>query len=169
MKIPLIAPLSVVLLFFAACQQKSAQISSSPPAPSAPSLTPSEAAEASDYSGVTSSSVAEASSEEQAAPSPSSNAASDARPVFKSEEATQAAGQYLDSYGAVINDLNATAQPPTESSEAIMSYFRTYTQKLARDNAELANRQRQVESQLNPVERKRLRQFQKNLEQQGQE
>jgi hypothetical protein len=166
MKIPLIAPFAVVLLFFAACEQKSAHISSSTPVPS---LTPSGAAQASDYSGVTSSSVAEASSEEQANPSPSSSAASDPRPVFKSEEATQAASQYLDSYEALISDLNATAQPPAESPEATMSYFRAYTQKLARDNAELANRQRQVESQLNAVERRRLRQYQKNLEQQGQE
>jgi hypothetical protein len=166
MKIPLIAPFAVVLLFFGACEQKSARISSSTPAPS---LTPSGAAEAPDYSGVTSSSVAEASSEEQANPSPSSSAASDPRPVFKSEEATQAASQYLDSYEALISDLNATAQPPAESPEATMSYFRAYTQKLARDSAELANRQRQVESQLNAVERRRLRQYQKNLEQQGQE
>jgi hypothetical protein len=50
-----------------------------------------------------------------------------------------------------------------------MSYFRTYTQKLARDNAELANRQKEVESQLTPNERKILRQYQKSLEQAGQD
>jgi hypothetical protein len=167
MKIPLIAPFAAVLLFFAACEQKSAQITSASPAHS---LTPSEAVEAPDYSGVTSPSVAEAlPQEEQAAPSIRSNTASEAWPVFKSEEATQAANQYLDSYGALVNDLNATPQPPIGNPEATMSYLRTYTQKLARDSAVFADRQRQVESQLTPIERRRLQQYQKSLDQQGQE
>jgi hypothetical protein len=166
MKLILIAPLAVVSTFFVACEQKSNRAISSIPAPT---LTPSEAAEASDYSGVTSPSVAETSPQEQVAPSPSASATPGVRPTFKSEAATQAANQYLDSYGALINDLNATPQPPIGNPEATMSYFRTYTQKLARDNAELANRQKEVESQLTPNERKLLRQYQKSLEQPGQD
>ena len=107
---------------------------------------------------------------EQAAPAPPPSAgATDARPVFKSEAATQAANQYLDSYASLLNDLNAAPHPPAGNPEAMMSSVRTYTQKFARDSADLANRQRQVDSQLSPEERKRLRQYQKSLEQAGQE
>ena len=166
MKVILIAPLAFVSAFFVACEQKSTQTTSSTPTPSSAAL---QAAETPDYSGVSSPSVAEASPQEQVAPAPSPSATPGVRPVFKSEAATQAANQYLDSYGAVMNDLNATPQPPIGNPEATMSYFRTYTQKLARDNAELANRQRQVESQLTPNERKLLRQYQKSLEQQAQD
>jgi hypothetical protein len=166
MKAILIAPLAVVSALFVACGQKSTQTTSATPAPSS---TQSQAAETPDYSGVNFSSVAEASPQEQVAPSPSPSATPGVRPVFKSEGATQAANQYLDSYGALINDLNATPQPPIGNPEATMNYLRSYTQKLARDNAELANRQRQVDSQLTPNERKLLRQYQKSLEQQGED
>ena len=165
MKINLIARFALISLCVAACEQKSAQVTSSR---SSPSSRPSESAEVSDFSGVSTSSVAEASVPEQAAPSPSA-AATAARPVFKSEAATQAANQYLDSYANLLNDLNATPHPPAGNSEAMMSYLRTYTQKVARDSADLTNRQRQADSQLNPEERKRLRQYQKSLEQAGQE
>ena len=167
MKINLIAPFALISLCVAACEQKSAQVTSTS---SPPSSTPSEAAEVSEYSGVTTGSVTEVSVPEQAAPAPSpSAAATDTRPVFKSEAATQAASQYLDSYASLLNDLNATPHPPAGNPEAMMSYLRTYTQKLARDSADLTNRQRQADSQLNPEERKRLRQYQKSLEQAGQD
>jgi hypothetical protein len=167
MKINIVAPFALISLCVAACEQKSAQVTST----SSPSSSrPSESAEVSDFSGVSTSSVAEASVPEEAAPAPSpSTAATAARPVFKSEAATQAANQYLDSYASLLNDLNATPHPPAGNPEAMMSYLRTYTQKLARDSADLTNRQRQADSQLNPEERKRLRQYQKSLEQAGQE
>jgi len=167
MKTHLIAPFAVVLFFLAACGQKSAQITSSSPVAS-PSSTRPEAVEPDD-SRATTASGAEAPSQDETAPSPAQSAASDARPQFNSEAATQAANQYLDSYAGLINDLNAPAQPPTGSPEATMSYLSSYTQKIARESAEVANRQRQAESQLTPEERRRLRQYRKSLEQQGQE
>src|SRR5271165_4296950 len=165
MKIHLIAPFAVVLFFLAACGQKSAQITSSSPVPSS---TRPEAVEPPDDSRVTAASVAEAPSQDEAAPSPAQSAASDARPQFNSETATQAANQYLDSYAGLINDINAPAQPPAGNPEATMSYLSSYTQKIARESAEVVNRQRQAESQLTPEERRRLRQYRKSLEQQGQ-
>jgi len=166
MKTILITPFAIVSLFLAACGQKSAQITTSA---SAPSSAPSAASDTPDYSGVASSSVAGVPPEEQSAPSASPNAATGARPVFKSENATQAANQYLDSYGSVINDLNTPQQVPHGNQDAMLSSFTSYTQKVARDVAELQNRQRQVDSQLTTDERKRLRQYQKNLEQAGQD
>jgi len=166
MKVTLILPFTVVSFLFTACDQKSAQITSSSPVPSS---SPAQAVEPPSDSGVISPSVADASPQEQAAPSPAPSVAADSRPVFKSEAATQAANQYLDSYRALVNDLSAKPQLPTGSSEATMNYLRSYTQNIARESAEVANRQRQVESQLTPDERKRLRQYQKSLEQQGQD
>jgi hypothetical protein len=89
--------------------------------------------------------------------------------VFKSEAATQAANQFLDSYATVINDVNAA--PPTRATDpqSGLNNVRSQLQKLARDSAELENQQREVQRQLTPDERKRLRQYQKSLEQQGQE
>ena len=166
-KINFIVPFALISLCVAACEQKSVHVNSTS---SPPSSRPSESAEVSDFSGISTSSVAEASMPEQAAPAPPPSAgATDARPVFKSEAATQAANQYLDSYANLLNDLNATPHPPAGNSEAMMSYLRTYTQKVARDSADLTNRQRQADSQLNPEERKRLRQYQKSLEQAGQD
>lgn len=121
-----------------------------------------------DDSRVTAPTVAEASSQD-AAPASAQSAPSDARPQFRSEAATQAANQYIDSYAGLINDLNTAAQPPIGNPEASMSYLRSYTQKIARESAEVANRQRQAESQLTPDERRRLHQYQKSLEQTGQE
>jgi hypothetical protein len=102
MKINLIAPFALISLCVAACEQKSAQVTSTS---SPPSSRPSESAGVSDFSGINTSSVAKASVPEQAAPAPfSSAAAPDTRPVFKSEAATQAASQYFDSYGVLLND-----------------------------------------------------------------
>jgi hypothetical protein len=161
MKIPLIAPFAAVSLFLAACGQKSSQITSSSPRPSAK---PSEAVEAPDYSGVAFNSVAEASGEEQTTPTPAASAASGVRPVFKSEAATQAANQYLDSYAAVLNDVSAAPPTRTTDPETGLNNVKSQLQKLGRDSAELANQQREIQRQLTPDERKRLRQYQKNLE-----
>ncbi len=164
MKILLIAPFAIASLLFAACEQKSAQITSSSPAPSSTSTQ----AAAPDYSGVTSPSDAEA------APSPvaSSSASQSASPaglVFKSEAATEAASNYLNSYQAVIQDLNEVpASRPVPPPGGIYD-VRPSLQKLARDTAALANQQKQVDAQLNPEEKRRLRQYQKNLAQPGQE
>jgi hypothetical protein len=165
MKIPLIAPLAVVSLFFAACGHKSTQITSSSPAPSPTSL---EAEEPQDNSAVSSSLVAEESPKEQAVPSPSPSGSS-GRPVFKSKATTQLANQYLDSYQTLVNDLNTVSTPPPGDLEASMSYLKSYTQKLARDSAVMENQKRQVQSQLSPDERKRLLQYKKSLEQVQQE
>jgi hypothetical protein len=165
MKIPLIAPFAVVSLFFAACGQKSAQItsSSSPPSPA-----PTEAAESPDYSGVSSSSSAEASSTAEVANSPSANGTSNPGPVFRSEAATQAANQYLNSYNALRNDANGPAPKlPPGNLEGSMSALRSYAQKLAQQSAEFENQRRQVDSQLTPDEKKRLLQYQGSLEQGG--
>ena len=166
MKLILIVPLALASGLFAACDQKSVQTTSPSPGPSS---SPAQASEAPSDSGVISPSLAEASPQEQAAASPSATEVSDGRPVFKTEAATQAANQYLDSYRALVNDLSAKPQPPTGNPEATMNYLRSYTQKVARESAEFGNRQRQVESQLTPDERKRLHQYQKSLDQQGQD
>jgi uncharacterized phage infection (PIP) family protein YhgE len=91
------------------------------------------------------------------------------RPVFKSEAATQAANQYLDSYAAVINDVNAAPPTRTTDPQTGLNNVKSQLEKLSRDSAELANQQSEVQRQLTPDEQKRLRQYQKNLEQQGQE
>jgi hypothetical protein len=161
MKTHLMAPFAVVTVFLGACEQRSAQITSSSPPPSS---TPAVAAESSDNSEASSSSLAAATpSAEASVPSPQS-ASPNPRPVFKTEAATQAANQYLDSYSAVLNDINA--RPPTRDTDPQtgLNNVKAQLQKIARDNAELANRQREVERQLTPEERKRLRQYQKSLE-----
>jgi hypothetical protein len=93
--------------------------------------------------------------------SQSQNTTSPPRPVFKSEAATQAANQYLDTYAAVVNDINAA--PPTRNTDPAtgLSNVKSQLQKLGSDTAALANQQREVERQLTPDERKRLRQYQK--------
>ena len=121
MKIPLIAPIAIVSLLFAACEQKSAQITSSSPPPSSARgrsradpglfrsdrlLLPQRHPQAA-----------------EAATSPSTSGTSNARPVFRNEDATQAANQYLDSYNAVLNDVTAVpgTRPaiPTDPQAAI--------------------------------------------------
>ena len=165
MKLSLIAPFAVASLALAACQQKSAQITSSSPTPPATST---QTAQAPDFSGITSPSVAEA-SPAPAASSAVSESASPTRPVFKSEAATEVANQYLDSYQSVIQDLNETSSSRPVAPPGGIYDVRPYLQKLARDTAALANQQNQVDAKLSPEEKKRLRQYQKSVEQAGQE
>lgn len=171
MKTPLIAPLAAVSLFLAACGQKSSEVTASLPASSpapgesslAASSEPSENAEA------TPSSLAADSSTTDASAAQPRNVTSVPRPVFNSEAATQAANQYLDSYAAMINDINAAPPTRVTDPETGLNNVKSQLQKLGRDSAQLASQQREVERQLTPDERKRLRQYQKNLEQAGQE
>jgi hypothetical protein len=167
MKILLIAPFAIATLFFEACEQKSAQITSSSPAP-APFSTSTQATEAPDYSGLTSPSLAEAAPSPQASSS-ASQSASPVRPVFKTEAATEAANQYLNSYQAVIQDLNEVPTSPPVPPPGGIYDVRPSLQKFARDTAALANLQKQVDAQLNPEEKRRLRQYQKNLAQGAQD
>jgi hypothetical protein len=169
MKSPLIAAFAVVSLFFAACGKKSTEINSSS---SSPPLNPRYVAEDPSNDSTASpssspSSLADESQQEQATPSPSPSAAI-GRPVFKSQSATQAANQYLDSYNAVRNDL--TAAPGTRPSiptdpKAAMEAIQGQLQKIGRDTRELANQQKQVDGLLTPDEKKRLSEYQKSLEQ----
>ena len=162
MKSPLIAPCAIVLLLFAACQQKSAQITSSSPPPRP---APTEATEPPDYSGVTSSS-AESSATPEADVSPSMSGTSNPRPVFRNEAATQAANQYLESYNRVVNDVSAApgTRPaiPTDPKAAVEA-AKDLARKVGQDTAALANQQREVNRLLTPDEKKRLREYQKNL------
>jgi hypothetical protein len=165
MKSPLIAALAVVLFFFAACGKKSTEITSST---SSPPLNPRYVAEDPSNDSIESpSSVVDQSPQEQAIPSPSPSA-STGRPVFKSEAATQVANQYLNSYQTLITDLNAKQPSPT-SPEASLNDALTAARKIARDASELTNQNKQVQSQLTAEEKKRLRQYQKSLEQTGQD
>ena len=165
MKTPLIAPIAIVLLLLAACEQKSAQItSSSPPAPA-----PAEAVETPDYSGVASSSVAEASPTAEASNSPSTNGTANARPVFRNEDATQAANQYLDSYDTVLNDVTGVpgtrSSIPTNDPKAAIEAAMVQARKVGQDTQALANQQKQVNRLLTPDEKKRLHEYQKSLQQ----
>ena len=168
MKIPLIAPIAIGSLLFAACEQKSALVTSSSSSPT-PSPAPAEAV-APDYSAVSPSSVAEASASAEDA-SPSSSGTSNSRPVFRNEDATQAANQYLDSYNTVLNDVTAVpgTRPaiPTDPRAAIEAAL-TQARKVGQDTRELANQQKQVNRLLTPDEKRRLRAYQKGLEQGGQ-
>jgi len=98
-----------------------------------------------------------------------SESASPTRPVFKSEAATETANQYLNSYQAVIQDLNETPSTRPVAPPGGIYDVRPYLQKLARDAAALANQQNQVDAQLSREEKKRLRQYQNSVEQAGQE
>jgi hypothetical protein len=69
----------------------------------------------------------------------------------------------------VINDVSAAPPTRTTDPETGLNNVKSQLQKLSRDSAALASQQREVERQLTPEERKRLRQYQKNLEQAGQE
>jgi hypothetical protein len=157
-----IALFVVVLLFFAACEKKSARITSSDPSPN-----PTEVADTPDNSTVSPSSLAGESQQEQPTPSPSPSASS-GRPVFKSQAATKAANEYLDSYNTVRNDLTAAPgtrpEHPTDPKAAIEA-ARAQLQKIGRDTRELANQQKQVDGLLSPDEKKRLQEYQKSLEQ----
>ena len=168
MKRPLIAPLVIGSLLFAACQQKSAQITSS----SSPRPAPTEAAEAPDYSGVTSSSSADASPTAEADTSASASETSNPRPVFRNEAATQAAKQYLDSYNRLVNDVTAVpgTRPaiPTDPKAAIEAAL-SQARKVGQDSQVLAEQQKQVNKLLTPDELKRLREYQKSLQQAGQD
>jgi hypothetical protein len=166
MKRPLIAVFAVVSLFFAACEKKSAEIISSS---SSPPLNPRYVAQdQSNDSTVSPSSLADESQQEQATPSPSPSA-SNGRPVFKNEAATQAANQYLESYNKVLNDVTAVPKSrpviPTDDPKAAIEAVTGQLQKLGQDTAELANQQKQVSNLLTPDEKKRLREYQKSMEQ----
>jgi hypothetical protein len=168
MKSSLIAPFALVSLLFAACEQKPSQITSSSPPPGP---APTEAAGAPDYSGVTSSSSsAEASPTAEADMSASTSGTSNPRPVFRSEAATQAANQYLDTYNTLRNDVNAApgTRPviPTDAKTAIEA-AKAEAQKVGRDTQELANQEKRINRLLTPDEKKRLREYQKSLEQTG--
>jgi hypothetical protein len=165
MKSSLIAAFAVVSLFFAACGKKSTEINSSS---SSPPLNPRYVAEdPSNDSTASPSSLADESQQEQATPSPSPSASS-GRPVFKSQAATQAVNQYLDTYNRVRNDVTAVPgtrpEHPTDPKAAIEA-VRGQLQKIGRDTTELANQQKQVENLLAPDEKKRLHEYQKSLEQ----
>ena len=171
MKVHLIAPFAAVSLFLAACGQKSSDVTASAPAPSS---TPSEATlpEATqpvENSETVSSSSATNVDVTKPESSQSESTTAPPRPVFKSEAATQAANQYLDTYATVLNDINAAPPTRTTDPEAGLNNVKAQLQKFGRDSAALANQQREVERQLTPDERKRLRQYQKSLEQPAQE
>jgi hypothetical protein len=171
MKIPLIAPFAAVSLFLAACGQKSSEVTASAPAPSATaseSMLP-EATQPVDNSETVSSSSATNADATKPESSEPQSPTSPPRPVFKSEAATQAANQYLDTYAAVVNDINAAPPTRTTDPEVGLNNVKSQLQKLGRDSAALANQQREVERQLTPDEKKRLRQYQKSLEQPQQE
>jgi hypothetical protein len=167
MKTPLIAPIAIVLLLLAACEQKSAQITSS--SPPAPTPAPAEAVGTPDYSGVASSSVADASPPAEASNSPSTTGTANARPVFRNEDATQAANQYLDSYDTVLNDVAAVpgtrSSIPTNDPKAAIEAAMAQARKVGQDTQALASQQKQVNRLLTPDEKKRLREYQKSLEQ----
>jgi hypothetical protein len=165
MKVPLIAPLAAVLVSLAACEQKSPPVVSSAP----PSSTPAELSETPGNSSELSSSVTTEQPTAETSPTPSTEAAANNRPVFHSETATQAANQYLNSYSALHNDVDKAPKAPLGNPDGITSNLQATLQQLARDNAELQNQQREVDRQLTPDEKKRLRQYQKNLEQPAQE
>jgi hypothetical protein len=148
MKIPPIAALTVVSLFFTACGHKSSQITSSSPAPSPSSL---EAGEPQDNSAPAL--VADESPQEQAIPSPSPSA-STGRPVFKSQAATRVANDYLNSCQTLMKDVNTVAPPPAGDLEGGMNFIRSYTQKIARDTAALESQRRQIQSQMAPERKK---------------
>ena len=138
MKMRLIAPFAVVTVFLGACEQRSAQITSSSPAPSS---TPAvAAADSLDSSEAPSSSLASSSPSAEASAPSSQSATSNPRPVFKSEAATQAANQYLDSYGALLNDINATPGPRNTDPQTGLNNVKAQLQKLGRDGAELRPR-----------------------------
>jgi hypothetical protein len=171
MKIPLIAPFAAVSLLLAACGQKSSQVTSSVPASSS---TPSEsmlpeATQPADNSETVSSSSATNADATKAGSPESQTTTSVPRPVFKSEAATQAANQYLDTYSAVLSDINAAPATRTTDPETGLNNVKSQLQKLGRDSAALANQQREVDRQLTPDEKKRLGQYQKNLEQPAQD
>jgi hypothetical protein len=178
MKIRLIAPSAVASLFFAACGQKSPQItgSSSPPAEAAEaapdasaSLSPlAGTAQTVDDAAVASAPSTDGSPTGQAAASSPGSPGSTNWPGFNSEAATQAATQYLDSYQAILNDVNVAPKPPPTNPQVALTDLKTTLQKLAADTAEFENRQRQVERQLTPEERERLLQYRKSLDQGGQ-
>jgi hypothetical protein len=168
MKSSLIAAFAVFSLFFAACGKKPTETTSSS---SSPPLNPRYVAEDPSNDSTASpssspSSLADESQQEQATPSPSPSA-SMGRPVFKSQAATEAANQYLDSYNRVRNDLTGApgTRPviPTDPKAAIEA-VRSQLQKIGRDTTELANQQEQVNSLLSSDEKKRLKEYQKSQE-----
>jgi hypothetical protein len=165
MKVSLFAPLAIVWFFFTACQQKAPQVSSSSP----PSSTPVEVAEAPDKYAGSSPSLAAESPSAEASSSPSTNAASTSLPVFHSEAATKAASQYLSSYNALLSAVNNPPKAPTGNPEALMSNLQSTLQEIGRHTTELRNQKQEVDRQLTPEEKMRLRQYQKSLDQAGQE
>ena len=170
MKALLIAPFAVSV-FLSACGQKPSEITSSVPAPSstAAESSPAESMGASEASDEGSSAfAADSPATEAATPAPESGT-SIPRPVFKTEAATQAVNQYLDTYTAVLNDINAAPGTRATDPETGLNNVINQLQQLGRDNAALANQQREVERQLTPDERKRLRQYQNSLQQPAQE
>lgn len=167
MKLPLTVPLTVLCLMLAACEQKSAQNTSSTPAPSA---NPTEAVAEFDGSSV-SPVTAEASpaSKANTSATPSAEiASSNVRPVFKSETATEAANQYLDSYQAFVNGVNNAPKPPRGDPMASLDHVRNTLQELGRQSTELENRQKRMETELTPGEKKIVEQYKRRLERGGQ-
>jgi hypothetical protein len=161
MKISRIVPFVLISICLAACEQKSGSVSSSPTTPE-PASTP----EAS--SGSSAPTFLRWTSEHaQSTPSPSQSVAN-SRPAFRSEVANQRAEQYLKSYQAVLEDLNAPAAQPA-SPDVSMNNALSAVRKLARDTQEFANQQKEIRQALVPDERKRLLEYQRSLEQQRRE
>jgi hypothetical protein len=100
----------------------------------------------------------------ETAPSPSASPTSKGELVLNSEAATQAAGEYLNSYNTLLNDINARPATRDTDPETGLNNLKAQLQNIARDAAQLANQQRQVQQQLTPDEIKRLLQYRKNLE-----
>jgi hypothetical protein len=159
MKISRIAPFVLISICLAACEQKSGSVSSSTKTPSSEPATTPEASS----SSAAPSFLRWTSEHAQSTPSPSKSVAN-SRPAFRSEDANQRADQYLKSYQAVLDDLNAPAAPPA-NSEVSMNNGLSAVRKLARDTQEFANQQKQMRQALVPDERKRLLEYQRSLEQ----
>jgi hypothetical protein len=159
MKISRIAPFVLISICIAACGQKSDSVSSSTTTPSSePATTPETS------SGSSAPTFLRWTSEHaQSTPSPSKSVA-DSRPTFRSEVANQRAEQYLKSYQAVLEDLNAPAAPPA-NPDVSMNNALSAVRKLARDTQEFANQQKEIRQALVPDERKRLLEYQRSLEQ----
>jgi hypothetical protein len=163
MKIPRIAPFVLISICLAACEQKSDSVSSSPTTPSSEPATTAEASSSSSAPTF----LRWTSEHAQSTPSPSKSV-TNTRPAFRSEDANQRAEQYLKSYQAVLEDLNAQAPPPA-NSEVSMNNALGAVRKLGRDAQELANQQKQMRQALAPDERKRLLEYQRGLEQSRQD
>jgi hypothetical protein len=161
MKISRIVPF--VLISICLAEQKSDSVSSSTTTPSSESATTPEASSSSSAPTF----LRWTSEHAQSTPSPSISV-TNTRPAFRSEVANQRAEQYLKSYQAVLEDLNAPAAQPA-SPDVSMNNALSAVRKLARDTQEFANQQKEIRQALVPDERKRLLEYQRSLEQQRRE